>query len=55
VAIRVTKGNVHRAYRPDPDALQGEIDGSTTCYATEDFREGVAAFWARRRPEFQGR
>ena len=55
VAIRATKRNVHRAYSPDPDALQAEIDASKICYATEDFREGVAAFWARRPPVFQGR
>jgi enoyl-CoA hydratase/carnithine racemase len=55
VAIRWTKQNVHRAYAPHDGSLQAELDASLACYETKDFREGVAAFAARRAPVFQGR
>jgi enoyl-CoA hydratase/carnithine racemase len=40
----------------DPRALtEAEYDEGYACFDTEDFRAGVAAFLAKRKPEFSGR
>lgn len=40
----------------DPRPLtKAELDESYACFDTEDFREGVAAFLAKRKPRFQGK
>lgn len=38
-----------------PAQLQAEAQAFESCAATEDFREGIDAFFAKRAPRFQGR
>jgi 2-(1,2-epoxy-1,2-dihydrophenyl)acetyl-CoA isomerase len=55
-ALGLTRQRVWAALDEGWDAsLDGEAAGQTQMSRSEDFREGVAAFFARRRPQFQGR
>jgi enoyl-CoA hydratase/carnithine racemase len=47
------KDFVRRLERGAPTPAEDEA--SYACYETEDFREGVAAFLAKRKPQFRGR
>ncbi|MEP6923836.1 MAG: enoyl-CoA hydratase-related protein, partial [Pyrinomonadaceae bacterium] len=56
IALRYSKEAVKLASRSNLDeGLRREIDLFALCFATEDKREGVAAFLEKRKPEFKGR
>jgi len=56
VAVETAKANLRAAYTmPLEMAIQYERDLQTVCFATEDAREGRAAFKERRPPTFKGR
>ena len=55
LTIRATKEMVRRIQAARRVAAAEADDLIAACYGSEDFREGVAAFMARRAPRFAGR
>ncbi len=56
IALRYMKENLNRAVGVDlRSALALEADRMVRCTRTDDHREAVAAFMAKRKPTFQGR
>lgn len=56
IAVETAKANMRAAYTmPMEMAIQYERDLQTVCFATEDAREGRAAFKERRAPVFRRR
>ncbi len=55
VAVRLTKRNLAAGYSETSSGADLEIQAALECYRTDDFREGVAAFFAKRQPNFTGR
>ena len=56
IALRYSKEAVKLAARSNLDeGLRREIDLFALCFATEDKKEGVAAFLEKRKAEFKGR
>ncbi|HVL34819.1 MAG TPA: enoyl-CoA hydratase-related protein, partial [Burkholderiales bacterium] len=54
LAARWHKKFIRRLADPQPLSV-AESDESYACFDTADYREGVAAFLAKRKPRFEGR
>ncbi len=55
LAIRRIKAVMRQAPMSYEQALQAELDNAPAMFASEDFREGAAAFLEKRKPVFQGK
>ncbi len=55
-ALGRIKQTLHASFESDLEAaLEREAEGQTLCGYTQDHREGVAAFFEKRKPNFTGR
>ncbi len=56
VALGAAKQAMNEGWgRPIDDAMAAEAEAFATCFATDDAKEGVAAFLAKREADFSGR
>ncbi len=56
VALGAAKRAMNEGWgRPIDDAMAAEAEAFATCFATDDAKEGVAAFLDKRKPKFTGR
>jgi 2-(1,2-epoxy-1,2-dihydrophenyl)acetyl-CoA isomerase len=56
LAIRITKRMMYKQRTMDLDnALEDAALGTLAVNYSDDVKEGIAAFHARRKPDFQGR
>ncbi len=56
IALQLAKEAVKFASRSNLDeGLRREVDLFALVFSTEDKKEGVSAFWEKRKPEFKGR
>ncbi len=55
-ALAKIKHSLYASFESDLEtALEREAEGQTSCGYTRDYREGVAAFFEKREPNFTGR
>jgi 2-(1,2-epoxy-1,2-dihydrophenyl)acetyl-CoA isomerase len=55
-AVRLMKRNVYKSERASlDDMLDAELEAQLACFVTADCAEGLAAFFAKRTPQFTGR
>jgi 2-(1,2-epoxy-1,2-dihydrophenyl)acetyl-CoA isomerase len=55
-ALGKIKHSLYASFESDLEtALEREAEGQTSCGNTRDYREGVAAFFEKREPNFTGR
>jgi len=54
IAIAKSIELVNQAAKADPDGFANEIRNFGACFATQDMKEGVAAFMEKRKAQFKG-
>jgi len=54
VAIKAAIRAVNAQYTEDVDGYAVEIEAFGSCFGSDDFKEGTAAFLEKRKPNFSG-
>ncbi|MHA1346166.1 MAG: enoyl-CoA hydratase/isomerase family protein [Candidatus Heimdallarchaeaceae archaeon] len=56
IAVQEAKRAINRGVNASlEEGLNAEVEGSKICFETEDIREGIAAIFEKRKPEFKGK
>ena len=56
IAVQEAKRAINRGLSASlEEGLKAEVEGSKICFETEDIREGIAAIFEKRKPEFKGK
>ncbi len=56
IAVQEAKRAINKGLNASlEEGYKAEVEGSKTCFKTEDIKEGIAAIFEKRKPEFKGK
>lgn len=56
IAVREAKRAINKSFDDSlEEGFKADVEGSKICFETEDIKEGIAAIFEKRKPEFKGK